>query len=197
MSKKLICRKIKDIVISEERQEVFPTDRTFVEEVHFLRDHFASRLNAMTTGFVNLAESHKIEFGVKESLQIEIVCIGVEDSWFLVIERDGTIAFEQKRRRDLPYTNRFAIEGNWTDKQILDFEMPADLVIEHLLRSRWITECLHGVLHEVETKMADALAKAADKELKQANEARREMNSALKDLETERERLRECRAAKK
>ena len=48
--KKEVLKKIKDISVTEDELFGMSLVRSFVEEVHFLRDKVASRLNALTTG---------------------------------------------------------------------------------------------------------------------------------------------------
>lgn len=186
--KKEVLKKIKDITVSEDELFGMPLVRSFVEEIYFLRDGVASRLNTLTTGYDNISEEYKLKLISKELVEIELFCCGNEDIWFLVIKRDGTIVFE-RRDGKTKVGIEYAIPPDWTDKQILNYQMPERLVKEHLKRIYWTPVCYEAVLRKTETKLADALAAAADKELRKTNDARRELTSALNSLKDEKRRL--------
>lgn len=186
--KKEVLKKIKDISVTEDELFGLSLVRSFVEEVHFLRDKVASRLNALTTGYDNISQEYKFKLISKELVELELFCCGHEDVWFLVIKRDGTIVFE-KREGKSKVGESYEIPSTWNDKQILNYQMPERLVKEHLKRIYWTPVCYEAVLRKTETKLADALAAAADKELRKTNDARRELTSALNSLKDEKRRL--------
>ena len=186
--KKDVLKKIKDISVTEDERFGMPLVRSFVEEIHYLRDGVASRLNTLTTGYDNISEEYKLKLISKELVEIELFCCGHKDVWFLVIKRDGTIVFE-KRDGKSKSGEEYVIPPEWSDKQILNYQMPERLVKEHLKRIYWTSVCYEAVLRKAETKLADALAAAADKELRKSNDARRELTSAINSMKDERKRL--------
>ena len=181
-------KKIKDISVTEDECFGMLPERTFLQEVHFLRDKVAPRLNSLTTGYHNIAEEYRMKLISKELVEIELFCCGHEDIWFLIIKRDGTIAFE-KREGKSKSGESYEIPSNWDDKKILNYAMPERLVKEHLKRIYWIPVCFEALLHKTESKLADALALAADKELKKANDARKELSTAINSMKDEIKRL--------
>lgn len=179
-----ILKKIKDIVITRDELFGLPLERTFVQEVHFLRESVASRLNALTTGYNNIAEENKLKMRINELVELELYCCGHQDTWFLVIKRDGTIVFE-KRDGKAKTGEEYVIPSDWDDKQILNYQMPERLVKEHLKRISWLPVCFQGILNKAEKKLAENLATLVDREQKQAIEQKRILTNSINILKAE------------
>ena len=179
-----ILKKVKDIVITRDELFGLPMERTFVQEVHFLRESVASRLNALTTGYNSIADEIKVKMHCKELVELELFCCGHEDFWFIVIKRDGTIVFE-KRHGKSKTGEEYVIPSDWNDKQILNFQMPERLVKEHIKRLAWIPVCFQGILHKAEKKLAEILATLVDREQKQAIEQKRILTNSINMLKAE------------
>lgn len=185
MSQETALKKIKDINVPESRLFGGSLPRTFVEDIHYLREKIAARFESMTTAILNLGK----EYGVsleddKGFLNVRLYCLGIpHETWYLGLNRQGDVSFtkhskagEVQESYEIPYT--------WDDSQILNFKMPEQVVIEHLCRTKWTPICLLTEISKKEAALYERLEaqfKKAQKEVEvRKHEAMLELG-AMKD----------------